>query len=171
MRQVITGISADGDAVFVADGPAEVLAADLVPPGIQRLWGYDSLPAVPTDGERPLFSQYFPASGGMRAMVINFRPDSHPGLSDAEMETLEGILLGLHSDATWDDDGSGMHSTQTIDLGFILKGSVVLELDGGKSTVLSEGDMYIQNGTRHTWRNPFEESCQVLIIMVGAEPR
>lgn len=170
MRQVVTGVSESGRAVFVADGAAEILAADLVPPGIQRLWGYDALPAVPTDGSRPDLRQYFPAACGMRAMVLNFRPDSQPGLSEAEMEALEGILVGLHTDATWDEDGSGMHSTQTIDLGFILSGAIVLELDGGDSTILREGDMFVQNGTRHTWKNPYDEVCQVLIIMLGAEP-
>jgi len=64
-----------------------------------------------------------------------------------------------------------MHRTRTIDIGLILEGRVVLELDGGDSTELGPGDHYVQNGTRHAWRNPWETPCKVAILFVGAEER
>ena len=30
------------------------------------------------------------------------------------------------------------------------------------------GDAVIQNGTRHAWRNPYDEPCQMVVVLVGA---
>ena len=30
------------------------------------------------------------------------------------------------------------------------------------------GDTVVQNGTRHRWRNPFDEPCVMALFMVGA---
>ena len=30
------------------------------------------------------------------------------------------------------------------------------------------GDTVIQNGTRHAWRNPYDEPCRMVVVLVGA---
>jgi hypothetical protein len=45
---------------------------------------------------------------------------------------------------------------------------VVLELDDGASVELGPGDTVVQNGTRHAWRNPFDEPCTIVVAIVGA---
>jgi quercetin dioxygenase-like cupin family protein len=42
-----------------------------------------------------------------------------------------------------------MHTTDTVDMEFVISGEIVLELDDGVETTLRAGDVNIQNGTRH----------------------
>jgi mannose-6-phosphate isomerase-like protein (cupin superfamily) len=68
-------------------------------------------------------------------------------------------------------DAPGMHTTDTIDFEYVISGRVVLELDDGASVELGPGDTVVQNGTRHAWRNPFDEPCRMVVFLVGAERR
>ena len=61
-----------------------------------------------------------------------------------------------------------MHTTATVDYEVVLSGRVVLELDDGETRELKAGDTVIQNGTRHAWRNPFDEPCLLAVVLVGA---
>ena len=168
-RRVVTGRSPSGAAVFVSDGPVEVLAGHVVPPGIEEIWGADVAATAPNDGSPQGLPRYFPAGGGYRVRVITFRPDGAPPPTPEQTEEIGRLLVGVHEDADWDPDQPGMHSTRSIDIGHVLEGSVVLELDSGESTTLRAGDWFVQNGTRHTWRNPAAVPCRVLIVMIGAE--
>jgi cupin domain len=169
VRRVVTGVAASGKAVFVSDGPAEVLGAGLAPPGVELIWGSDAPPAIPSDGSTPEYRRFFPPMAGFRVVVAVVPPDSAGGAADTElMPRLDEEFVGLISDAEWDPDTPGMHRTPTIDIGLILEGRVVLELDGGESRELGAGDWYIQNGTRHVWRNPWETPCKVAIVFIGA---
>ena len=47
----------------------------------------------------------------------------------------------------------GRHATPTIDYGIVLDGEIWLELDNGVETRLGPFDIFVQNGTRHAWRN------------------
>ncbi|KAF8977341.1 hypothetical protein BDQ17DRAFT_1198989, partial [Cyathus striatus] len=49
------------------------------------------------------------------------------------------------------------HHTFTLDYGIVAKGSVVLELDDGKRTMLNEGDVICQQSTIHKWINESNE--------------
>jgi quercetin dioxygenase-like cupin family protein len=46
-----------------------------------------------------------------------------------------------------------MHRTATLDYGVIIDGSTELILDSGEKTVLKKGDVFVQRGTAHAWRN------------------
>ena len=48
---------------------------------------------------------------------------------------------------------SPMHRTNSIDYGIVLSGEVELELDDGAKTLLGPGDVIVQRGTIHLWRN------------------
>jgi quercetin dioxygenase-like cupin family protein len=65
-------------------------------------------------------------------------------------------------------DNPGMHTTVTIDFEYVISGRVVLELDDGATVELGPGDTVVQNGTRHAWRNPFDEPVTLLVVLVGA---
>ena len=47
-----------------------------------------------------------------------------------------------------------MHRTVSIDQIVVLEGALELILDGGERRVLNRGDMVVQRGTMHAWRNP-----------------
>ena len=44
----------------------------------------------------------------------------------------------------------------------------ILELDDGAQVTLEPGDTVVQNGTRHAWRNPFDEPATFVVTLVGA---
>ncbi|KAK5674808.1 hypothetical protein LTS10_012545 [Elasticomyces elasticus] len=49
---------------------------------------------------------------------------------------------------------SMMHRTQSLDFGIVIEGSIELILDSGRKQVLQRGDICVQRGTNHAWRNP-----------------
>lgn len=64
-----------------------------------------------------------------------------------------------------------MHRTETVDLGVCVSGSMELTLDSGEKRVMNVGDVIVQRGTMHAWRNPSEtEWARVVFFLVGAEP-
>jgi quercetin dioxygenase-like cupin family protein len=54
---------------------------------------------------------------------------------------------------------------------YVLSGEVWLELDDGKEVHLRAGDVVVQNGTRHAWRNKNTEPCRLVICLIGANRR
>ena len=63
---------------------------------------------------------------------------------------------------------NGMHTTPTVDYGIVLDGEIWLELDEGRTTLLRQHDVVIQNGTRHAWRNKSERAATVAFVLIGA---
>ena len=70
----------------------------------------------------------------------------------------------------YDPDRPGMHTTQTVDVGVVLDGQLVLELDDGE-VLLGPGDVIVQNGTRHAWRNRGDRNCTMAFVMIGADDK
>ncbi|KAH1840907.1 hypothetical protein C8Q69DRAFT_251481 [Paecilomyces variotii] len=46
-----------------------------------------------------------------------------------------------------------MHRTESLDYGVVIDGTTELVLDSGETRVLRKGDVFIQRGTAHSWRN------------------
>jgi mannose-6-phosphate isomerase-like protein (cupin superfamily) len=87
-----------------------------------------------------------------------------PAALSAEIDAkLPGLTEHMEPDAP------GMHTTETIDFEYVISGRVVLELDDGATATLGPGDTVVQNGTRHAWRNPFDEPCRMVVVIIGAE--
>lgn len=61
-----------------------------------------------------------------------------------------------------------MHRTESIDYAIILSGELDMELDYGKVTKLKAGDVVVQRGTIHNWRNNGKEPCYVAFILISA---
>ena len=62
-----------------------------------------------------------------------------------------------------------MHRSATVDLLYVIEGRCELELDDGERVSLGAGDTFIQSGTMHAWRNPFDVQCKIIGVIVGAE--
>ena len=171
MRRVVTGVNAEGTSVFVSDEQVQGVAPALLP-GLEFLvlWGQDGTPAAPQDGTPPTRYGYFPPAGGYRVGTFTIPPDSTPppeGIDiGAELADLQATLPGLMSHM--EPDNPGMHTTTTIDVEYVISGRIVLELDDGAKVELGPGDSVVQNGTRHAWRNPFDEPATVLVVLIGA---
>ncbi|PVH70256.1 cupin domain-containing protein [Cadophora sp. DSE1049] len=66
---------------------------------------------------------------------------------------------------------SAMHRTVSLDYGVVLEGEVELVLDSGETKRFQRGDMAIQRGTSHAWRNPSKTAwARMLFIVQEAQP-
>jgi quercetin dioxygenase-like cupin family protein len=170
VRRVVTGHDASGRSVFVLDERVEPLVLDLLPGWeFHALWGGDAVPAVPSDGAEPAWRAYFPPPGGFRFSFSTIPPEGTPPPEGVEEEAalaeVERALPGML--AAMEPDEPGMHTTDTLDFEVILSGEVVLELDDGQERRLGPGDVVVQNGTRHRWRNPGAEPAVMAVFMLG----
>lgn len=59
-----------------------------------------------------------------------------------------------------------MHRTATLDYGVIIDGSTELVLDSGEKTILKKGDVFVQRGTAHAWRNITQASDNFGVLRV-----
>jgi mannose-6-phosphate isomerase-like protein (cupin superfamily) len=171
IRRVVTGHDANGKAVFASDVEVEPITLALLPgTAFYRLWGADKPCRFPDEGSEPANQTYFPPVGGFRFGLFTLAPDSVSMPEDLDMEAaireLNEKLPGLGEHL--EPDHPGMHTTATIDYEFIISGRCVLELDDGATRQLGPGDTVIQNGTRHAWRNPYDEPCVIVVAIIGA---
>lgn len=65
---------------------------------------------------------------------------------------------------------SPMHRTVSLDFGVVLEGEVELQLDSGETRLLKRGDVSVQRGTNHAWRNTSKDHwCRMLYVLQAAE--
>lgn len=171
IRRVVTGHNEQGQAVFASDEAVEPIVLSLMP-GMEffRMWGSDETCSFPDDGSQPSNPAYFPPLHGFRFALFTVAPNTAVLPDDLDIDKalaeVEQALPGMA--AHMEPDNPGMHTTATVDFEFVVSGRVVLELDNGATRELSAGDTVVQNGTRHAWRNPYEEPCQMVVVLVGA---
>jgi quercetin dioxygenase-like cupin family protein len=66
---------------------------------------------------------------------------------------------------------SPMHRTVSLDYGVVLEGEVELVLDSGEVRLLKRGDVAVQRGTNHAWRNKSQtEWARMLYVLQEARP-
>jgi quercetin dioxygenase-like cupin family protein len=66
---------------------------------------------------------------------------------------------------------SAMHRTNSLDYGIVLSGTAELELDDGAVTRVEAGDVVVQRGTIHAWRNPSTDTVvRIAFVLIDATP-
>jgi quercetin dioxygenase-like cupin family protein len=66
---------------------------------------------------------------------------------------------------------SPMHRSFSIDYGIVLSGVLELELESGAVVALNAGDIVVQRGTNHLWRNPSPDTvCRIAFVLIEATP-
>jgi mannose-6-phosphate isomerase-like protein (cupin superfamily) len=174
-RRVVTGHDGAGKAVVVADGAPPRTVAPRSIPGMRSTLVWATEPGAPIaldggDGTAQVAS-FHPGPGGTRFLLFTFPPDTvyaSPGYDAAaagpeSAEAFPGLAERFEPDAP------GMHTTDTVDYGIVLQGEPELELDDGARTPLKPGDVVVQNGTRHAWRNPTDAPVVIAFVLVGAD--
>jgi hypothetical protein len=68
----------------------------------------------------------------------------------------------------FEKEDHGMHRTNTVDYALVYDGEIWLELDDAKTVHLQRGDVVVQNGTRHAWRNKGTRPVTMLFFLNGA---
>lgn len=142
VRRVVTGHDEEGNAVVLEDAvlPAKVLGEEAE---LAMAWTTATFPSDNNDD----------SDGALREV----RRVS-PGGSVFQLVTMKPHTSSAH------------HRTHSLDYALVLKGEIELELDHGATTHLQAGDIVIQRGTIHTWRNDGEEPTLVAFILLDAAP-
>ncbi|MCP5364494.1 MAG: cupin domain-containing protein [Hyphomicrobiales bacterium] len=169
VRRVVTGQTPDGSSVLthIEDIPGITNANGLQWYGV---WGWQEMPTLPYATTEPFRTMsVFPASGGVRVNTIVFPPRyGHADAaraaqaSDGTYEKLEAELGSLRHDAR-----PGMHTTDSVDFGFVASGEIVSIQGDGSEVTLRLGDVYVQNGAMHAWRNDSNEPCMITFVVMG----
>lgn len=173
MRRVITGV-VEGKSVFLADGEPANCHEYAGWPGHMTsvVWATAapaSLPVGPYSEPQPGI-RASPEPGETRLMLVRFPPDTifvDPHFNGPTYEAEAATHLKGLIDA-FEPDGSGMHRTHSIDYDIVLDGEIWLELDDGAETLLKAGDIVVQGGTRHAWRNRNDCDATMVFVLVGA---
>jgi hypothetical protein len=154
-RRVVTGTGPGGASRVTASGAAPVITLDGYP-GVEiaRLWSTDSGAAPGPDGTGRDQSgdAFYPPAGGARFLRISYPPGFGTSDPDAAASQLARLL---------------MHRTDTIDYGAVLAGELTLVLEDGSETILRPGDVIVQNGVVHGWRNAGPVTAVALFVLVG----
>lgn len=138
-RRLVTGHSSAGKAVFRS---VEMLRPEVIKSGdaaMSTVWTTAELPADlndETDGRDR--DAGLTLNGGSVIRVCDMLPGGE----------------------------SPFHRTNSIDYGVVLSGEVELELDDGAIETCGAGDIIVQRGTIHLWRNPSEtEICRIVFVL------
>jgi uncharacterized cupin superfamily protein len=142
-------------------------------PGYEHtfVWDTDGVPDLAQPQAGPVRPRsVVPGPGGSTLQIVTFPPASvmaSPTFDReaARKESLER-LPGLAD--TFEMQAGGMHRTQTVDYAVVLEGDIGLEVDDGIIIDLRCGDIVVQNGTRHAWRNRGTAAAVMLFFMNGA---
>jgi hypothetical protein len=171
-RRVVTG-NVNGKSVFQSD--EQLLAYEFkTVPGYEHTLVWVN-PATPDLGEVQRFDSYpdsvVPGPGGTSLHFVTLPPGSvfaDPSF-DREAAQQEALvrLPGLAD--RFENEDPAMHRTNTVDYAVVYDGEIGLELDDGKTLSLSRGDVVVQNGTRHPWRNPGTKPVTMLFFLNGAK--
>jgi hypothetical protein len=111
--------------------------------GVCQLWQTDQLLA---SADRACPESMFPGPNGLRLWVFVIPPDD--GVSEVPF-----------------------HATATTDFGFVLQGTVSLELEDRSSVVMHPGDAFVQAATIHRWRNTTVERAVIGLVVIGTDVR
>jgi mannose-6-phosphate isomerase-like protein (cupin superfamily) len=174
IRRLVTGIDAAGRAVVVSDGPPPRNHDLRYVPGLSTamLWATAPAEPIPDGGADPTVTvlNQVPRPGGTCFLIVRFPPDSvyaQPGF-DAAAADAEQRIVSPGIAELFEPDNPGMHATDSVDYIVVLSGEVWLELDDGQLSHLRAGEVVVQNGTRHAWRNLGTEPVTLAVVHVGA---
>jgi len=144
IRRVVTGNTKDGTAIFTSDDRFEPKVVPTGDAAMSLLWTTAEVPADLNDD----------TDGRYREAGVTLNGGSVIRLCD--------MLPGGVS--PW-------HRSSSIDYGIVISGSVELELDDGVIKTIGPGEIIVQRGTAHLWRNPSEtETCRIIFVLVEAKP-
>jgi len=177
-KRALTGRDQAGKSVFKSfDVTPKVVEIDSNPGltfyEVYRTEGVPGLTGLEPD---PMLNgtKGFPGPGGTIFRLISYppkRPEGYkppPGVTfESGVKELSDKLPGMGDH--FEKGGGGMHTTDTIDYGVVVRGEMTLELDDGQKVHLRQGDCIVQNGTRHRWRNPLPEPCLMAFVSLGGK--
>lgn len=173
IRRVVTGHDKSGKAVVLSDGAVPVVHSNPMRPGqlSYEVWKTSAMPIPlaaqepePTGGKR----QLHPAPSGTVFRISEVPPESDAIRNMTPEQSRAAFAASNAEDAsTWGRGGRHplMHRTETVDYAVVLEGEITLLLDEGEVS-LKAGDVVIQRGTNHAWRNHTSKPTRMLYVLM-----
>jgi hypothetical protein len=165
------------------DSGASTVASDGAPPrthdfayirGFSQslVWATPPHPKLPYDGSDPTpdATTFLPEPGGTTFTLLTFPPDAvyaEPSF-DGPAAGAESLQQSPGIAELFEPNNPGMHTTPTIDYDVVLDGEIWLELSDGREVRLVAGDVVVQHGARHAWRNKSDRPATIAAILIGA---
>ena len=171
-RRIVTR-NVNGKSVIQSDEQMQTYEFKTVP-------GYEHTlvwvnPTTPDLREEQRFDRYpdsvVPGPGGTSLHFVRFPPSSvfaDPSF-DGEASRKEALIRLRGLADHFEKEDPGMHKTNTVDYAIVFDGEMWLELDDAKTVHLKKGDVVVQNGTRHAWRNKGTAPVTMLFFLNGAK--
>jgi mannose-6-phosphate isomerase-like protein (cupin superfamily) len=177
IRRVVTGHDAWGKAVVISDGLTPTLKTNPLRPGHKstEIWRTNAMPVpIGTHEPDPTIDAPRTIHPALRGTVIRVaewapEPEEIRNLSPEQAREIFRAMGNEHA-STWGRGGRHpiMHRTQTVDYAVILEGELTLLLDE-EDVLLEAGDVVIQRGTNHGWRNLSDKPCRILFVLLDGE--
>jgi mannose-6-phosphate isomerase-like protein (cupin superfamily) len=174
-RRALTGRDASGKSVFKSFDVTPQVVRFESRPGLAfyELYATDGVPNLTGLEADPMLTRKgsFPQPGGTLFRLVMFPPKPpegskpDPAAYGKYLAELDQKIPGMASH--FERDTPGMHTSDSVDYGIVIRGEMTLELDDGQTVHLRQGDCVVQNGTRHRWRNPLFEPCLMAFILIG----
>lgn len=139
-RRVVTGLNGEGKSCVIVDGPIPQFSTSM---GAALIWQTRTQPADNSgtaDTAEPYSIEMLHNPGSTFA-ICAFAPGSE----------------------------AYMHATDTIDYLVILSGRVTLVVEQGEAD-LGPGDLVVDRGVVHGWRNSGTEPCVAVAVNLPAHP-
>ena len=174
-RRALTGRDESGKSVFKSfDITSQVVRFESRPGlAFYELYSTDGVPQVTGQEPDPMLTRKgsFPAPGGTLFRLVQFPPKPPEG-SKPDPAAYANYLAELDQKIPgmadhFERDTPGMHTSDSVDYGVVIRGEIILELDDGKTVHLRQGDCVVQNGTRHRWRNALSEPTLMAFVLIG----
>jgi quercetin dioxygenase-like cupin family protein len=144
IRRVVTGHATNGTAVFTDDESFDTVPIPSGDAAFRTIWTTLNVPADlndETDGAKR--DAGLTLKGGSVIRIVDMLPNR----------------------------SSPMHRSSSIDYGIIISGKIELELDNNIVKTMGQGDIIVQRGTIHKWRNPSKTKiCRIVFVLTEAKP-
>jgi quercetin dioxygenase-like cupin family protein len=140
LRRIVTGHDQEGSAVFRS---VDEFTPENIPSGdaaFATIWSTAEVPVDLNDeSDGSLRDVGLTLNGGSVIRVVDMLPGGE----------------------------SPMHRTNSLDYGIVISGEVELELDNGAVEVCRAGDVIVQRGTIHRWRNvSTNTTCRIVFALI-----
>ncbi|KAH9858132.1 hypothetical protein C2E23DRAFT_165760 [Lenzites betulinus] len=151
VRRIVTGHNVEGIAVVKRDDvmPSKELGEAFPGATLGHLWVTSSLPVNDNNDD---------TDGATR------KPDGDLGIV---------MKSGLNLQYTDLAPGGSvpMHRTPSLDYNILISGKLLLVMEDGSETLADKpGDIVVQRGTIHAWKNPGPEWARWVTILIDAKP-
>jgi quercetin dioxygenase-like cupin family protein len=110
-----------------------------------------------------------------KGFPVEFNQDADLAVYKPYLESAPGLVASGGTVLRFVDMEPGllspMHRTVSLDYGVVLEGEVELVLDSGETRKMKRGDVAIQRGTMHAWRNLSSTSwARMMYVLQESKP-